>query len=189
MDGLEIHPLAPGRRDDYLQFFDRRAFTDNPRWAGCYCYFPYHDPNVTDWHQRSADENRQAIDGCIGAGQAQGYLAYVDGEVVGWCNAAPRTRYPMLQEYPEPNEDRIGAIFCFIVAPSHRGQGLARALLDAACAGLKAQGMTYAQAKPVWQAAGAAANHFGPLSMYLAAGFTVLREDAEGNVFVQKRLA
>lgn len=45
------------------------------------------------------------------------------------------------------------------------------------------------QAKPVRNAAGAAANRLGPLQMYLAAGFRVVRETAEGDVFVRKALA
>jgi ribosomal protein S18 acetylase RimI-like enzyme len=94
----------------------------------------------------------------------------------------------MLDDEPEPNAAAIGVIFFLVVSPEHRGQGIARALLDAACDGLKSQGLAYAQARPRKQAASAAENHLGPLSMYLAAGFSILREDDEGNVYVQKRL-
>ena len=186
---LEVRPLTPARLDDYLTFFDAKAFPDNPRWAFCYCYFPYHDPEKIEWQKRTGPENRAAITHCVHAGTAQGYLAYQGDEVVGWCNAAPRPLYPMLDDSPEPNPETIGSIFCFIVAPTHRGQGIAKALLSAACEGLRAQGMRIAEAKPVKDAKSAAANHFGPLSMYLAAGFAVVREDDEGNVFVQKALA
>ena len=184
---LEVRPLTPARLDDYLAFFDAKAFPDNPRWAFCYCYFPYHDPEKIEWQKRTGPENRAAITQCVHGGTAQGYLAYQGDAVVGWCNAAPRRLYPMLD--PEPDAATIGSIFCFIVAPTHRGQGIAKALLSAACEGLRAQGMRIAEAKPVKDAKSAAANHFGPLSMYLAAGFAVVREDDEGNVFVQKALA
>ena len=141
------------------------------------------------WHSRSGEQNRAAMSSCIASGQARGYLAYRDVEVVGWCNAAPWSSYPMLDDEPEPNAAAIGVIFCFVVAPEHRGGGIARALLDAACDGLKSQGLAWARARPRRQAASAAENHLGPLSMYLAAGFSILREDDEGNVDVQKRLA
>jgi ribosomal protein S18 acetylase RimI-like enzyme len=189
MSAVEICPLEPARRDGYLRFFDTRAFTDNPRWAGCYCFFPYNDHAASHWHQRTGAENRAAMSSCIASGQARGYLAYRDGEVVGWCNAAPWNTYPMLHDEPQPDAAAIGVIFCFVVAPEHRGQGIARALLDAACTDFKTQGLAYAQARPRKQAATAAENHLGPLSMYLAAGFSILREDDEGNVLVQKRLA
>src|SRR5262245_49039429 len=94
-----IRPLAPDCLADYLDFFDHRAFTDNPQWAGCYCYFPYHDPKSSpEWQKRSAADNRQAACACIQSGHSQGYLAYDGDRVVGWCNAAPRLRYPMLND-------------------------------------------------------------------------------------------
>lgn len=188
MSGIEVKPLSAARMDEYLAFFDHKAFTDNPRWAGCYCYFPYHDPARIHWPERSGEENRAAICASIRAGTAMGYLAYNAGEVVGWCNAAPRRMYPMLQDEPAPDEAHTGTIFCFIVAPPFRGRGVATALLDAACAGLAAQGLRIAEARPVKQATTAAANHLGPLALYLAAGFSVVREDDEGNVYVRKQL-
>ena len=77
MNAIEVRPLAATRKDDYLRFFDKKAFSDNPRWAGCYCYFPYHDPAKTHWPERSGEDNRSAICTCIDAGIAMGYLAYV----------------------------------------------------------------------------------------------------------------
>jgi GNAT superfamily N-acetyltransferase len=92
----------------------------------------------------------------------------------------------MLSEYPEEDTATLGVIFCFAVAPEARGQGVAAALLAAACEVLRYQGMTAAQAKPVKAAEGASANHLGPLSMYLKAGFHVVRETAEGDIVVRK---
>lgn len=180
--------LTPERLPDYLDFFDHRAFSDNPRWASCYCYFPLHDPAQTDWQQRKGPENRAAVSACAGSGQARGVLAYRGGTVVGWCNAGPWSQFPMLAEFPEPDAATLGVIFCFVVAPEARGHGVARALLDAACGSLRRSGMTVAQAKPLRSAEGAAANHLGPLSMYLNAGFAVQREMPDGDVFVRKSL-
>ncbi len=185
---IDVRPLSEGLLDDYLHFFDEKAFPDNPRWAFCYCYFPYHDPDKMDWQKRTGPENRAAVGACVRDGTAQGYLAYSGSEVVGWCNAAPRRFYPMLNERREPDAETTGSIFCFVVAPAYRGQGIAKALLAAACDGLRAGGMRVVEAKPVKDATGPAANHYGPLSLYLSAGFSVVREDADGNVFVQKRL-
>ena len=189
---IEIRPLGADRRDDYLRFFDDRAFTDNPRWAGCYCYFPQHDPKTTDWQQRTAQANREAICTCIAAGTVRGWLAYRQGEVVGWCNAGPRRLYPMLagDEALPPDDGVTGAILCFVVAPDARRQGVARALLQATCDGLRARGLRRVMAKPVRNAATPAANHTGPLELYLANGFAIVREDAAtGDVFVERLLA
>ena len=186
--GIQVRPLAENLLGDYLRFFDDKAFTDNPRWAFCYCYFPYHDPDKIEWQKRSAAENRAAISACVRDGTAQGYLAYAGGEVVAWCNAAARRLYPMLNDPPEPDADTTGAITCFIVAPGYRGKGVARALLAAACSGLRTRGMRAVEARPVKDASGPAANHTGPLSLYLSAGFSIVREDDDGSVLVRKDL-
>jgi ribosomal protein S18 acetylase RimI-like enzyme len=185
---IETRPLSEDLLADYLRFFDEKAFTDNPRWAFCFCYFPYHDPAKIDWQKRTGPENREAISACVRDGTAQGYLAYAGNEVVGWCNAAPRRLYPMLNDPPEPDADTTGAITCFIIAPSHRERGIARSLLAAACDGLRTRGMRAVEARPVKDARGPAANHHGPLSLYLAAGFSIVREDDDGTMLVRKDL-
>lgn len=189
MPTVECHPLTPERLPDYLDFFDHRAFTDNPKWASCYCYYPVHDPQVIRWHDRTAVENRASVAQCVHAGHTSGVLAYQDGQVVGWCHAGPWAMYPMLRDEAQPPDAAtLGVVFCFVVAPALRGQGVGRALLAAACDHLKAQGMTAVQAKPLRVADTAAANHLGPLSMYLSAGFQEVGETPDGDVFVRRAL-
>ena len=62
-------------------------------------------------------------------------------------------------------------------------------LLDAACDGLRAQGLAIAEANPRPNAKTPAENHFGPLALYLAAGFTIHREDTDGSVYVRRPLS
>jgi GNAT superfamily N-acetyltransferase len=118
----------------------------------------------------------------------QGYLAYVGNTPVGWCNAAPRKLLHALDDEPTPDSETVGAIICFLVEPSYRGQGIARLLLEAACAGLRNQGLRIAEANPRTASTTPAANHFGPLDLYLSAGFTVHREDEDGSVYVRRTL-
>ena len=80
--------------------------------------------------------------------EQSGWLAYAGNEVVGWCNAGPRHGINGLFDEPEPLTDRIDAIVCFVVAPESRRHGVAAALLDRACAGLRAQGYAWAEAYP-----------------------------------------
>lgn len=186
---IEIHPLSPERQADLLGFFEGPAFADNPRWRSCYCQFLYVDHRRVRWPSRSGDENRAAACARIGAGTMRGLLAYRDGQVVGWCNAAPRTLLDAFADEPDPDAERLGQITCFVVAPAHRRTGVATALLDAACAALRHQGMALAEAAPKPDIAGDAENHYGPMSMFLAAGFTVHRQGEHGSVLVRKSLA
>lgn len=185
---IEIRKLGPETLQDFLQFFDGEAFADNPKWGFCFCQFLYVDHAKVNWATRTVAENRAAACDRIRAGRMEGFLAYRDGTPVGWCNAAPRTMMDSFADEPDPDASRIGEIACFVVAKPHRRSGVAKALLHAACAGLKARGLEIAEAIPLANAASDAQNHFGPLSMYLAAGFRIHRTDEAGRVHVRRQL-
>lgn len=187
---ITIDPLIPGSAGAFFRFFDGEAFADNPEWAGCYCRFPFFDHARGSWDEQSAADNRAGTAARIARRGMQGYLARAEGQVVGWVNAGPSRLYPAANlGGPDLTGERIGHILCFVVAPSWRRRGVARALLDAACQGLKVQGMTHAQANPRRAAVGDAANHHGPLALYLDAGFSLHAEDPEdGSLHVRRAL-
>lgn len=183
---MEIRPLTPGLVDEYLRLFDG-AFSDNPEWAGCYCAF-YDDgfDDGSDPSDPGADvRNRAARRATIEAGRAAGLLAYVDEQPIGWVNAAPRDSYGNLRGFAAaaaPGQPAVGSIMCFVIAPEHRGQGVASALLAATDDHLRGLGMAVAEAYPR-QAPPAqpdlpwtAAYYKGSPGMYRRAGFTVHRE-------------
>ena len=184
----DIQPLAPATLPGLLAFFDGDAFSDNPKWASCYCQCFYEDHRVVTWSERTASQNRTIAIQRAGAGTMQGWVAIVDGAVVGWCNAAPRALLHALDEEPIADAAATGCILCFLVAPSLRGQGIARALLNAACDGLRDQGLRVVEANPRTGSVSAAQNHYGPLAMYLAAGFAVDRDSDDGSVWVRRPL-
>jgi ribosomal protein S18 acetylase RimI-like enzyme len=185
---IEIHPLSPSRLADFMAFFEGEAFSDNPGWSSCYCQCFYEDHSKVHWPDRTAVENRACANRRIVDGQMQGLLAYQAGLVVAWCNAAPRAMLHALDAEPIAFAERVGTISCFVVAPRMRGRGIATALLDAACRQLEAQGLRTAEANPRLEARSDGENHFGPLSMYLSAGFTVRRTETDGSVWVDKEL-
>jgi GNAT superfamily N-acetyltransferase len=176
---ISIQKLDPGCLPMFLRFFDGDAFSDNPKWASCYCQCFYEDHNVVKWSDRTAEQNRAL---------ACSYLVSENDNPVGGCDAAPRRLLHALDDEPTPNAETVGAIVCFLVSPSHRGKGVARALLDAACHGLREQGMTIAEANPRPDARTPADNHFGPLSLYVSSGFGIHRQDADGSLYVRRAL-
>ena len=185
---FEVKPLSPDRLPDFMAFFEGEAFSDNPKWSSCYCQCFYEDHSKVRWADRTAGENRVCASRRINTGEMQGLLAYRAGKVVAWCNAAPRTLLHALDDEPIPRSESVGTVMCFLVAPSLRGQGIATALLEAACQRLRAQGLRFVEANPRPNARSDGENHFGPLNMYLAAGFTVRRSDDDGSVWVGKEL-
>ena len=94
----------------------------------------------------------------------------------------------MTQTPHDPDADRLGQITCFVVAPAHRRSGVARALLDAACEGLRAQGLAIAEAAPKPGLEGDAENHFGPMSLFVAAGFEQHAPGPHGSVYMRRTL-
>lgn len=185
---IEVHPLSADRLPDFLAFFDGDAFANNPRWSSCYCQCFHEDHSRVVWRDRTAAENRALACERATTARMQGYLAYVDGRAVGWCNAAPRHLLHALDDEPTPDAERVGAIVCFVVAPAMRRRGVSKALLAAACDGLRSQGLSIAEANPRPDAASPAEHHLGPLALYLAAGFDVHRTDSDGSVYVRKAL-
>jgi GNAT superfamily N-acetyltransferase len=185
---IEVRKLSPELMQDFLQFFDGEAFADNPGWSFCYCQFLYVDHAKVKWPARTKEENRAAACDRIVSRRMEGYIAYRDGKPIGWCNAAPRTMLDALSDEPDPDALRIGQIGCFVVAKAHRRSGVATSLLHAACAGLKAQGFAIVEALPAAEATSDAQNHFGPLKMYLAAGFHVHGTDEDGRIHVRRSL-
>jgi GNAT superfamily N-acetyltransferase len=188
MGGIRIEPLSPAGLPDYLRFFDRDAFADNPDWASCYCMFFHFDGTGEDWERATGDENRAAKARLIKAGTARGYLAYDGERPVGWVNAAPRRLLPKLDSFaPIDDADGVGDIVCFVVASDYRRQGVSSALLEEACRGFASDGLAIAEAFPPKHAEGDADQYRGPLSLYVGAGFAVHRE-LENHFLVRKRL-
>lgn len=185
---IEIHPVSAERLSDFLAFFDGEAFADNPQWGFCYCQFAYVDHAKVEWMTRTVQQNRQAACQRVQGDAMKGYLAYKGGKPVGWCNAAPRTMLDAFADEPDPDAAGIGQITCFVVAKHHRRTGVAKALLEAACEGLRSQNMTLAEATANPNASTDAEEHHGPLGMYLAAGFAIHHTEDDGYVTVRRRL-
>jgi len=182
---IEIRTLGPETLGDLLAFFDGPGFADNEHWAGCADEFYHTRGDAWDATLAARDAHRAAKIAGVKAGTRPGFLAYRDGAVVGWLNAARFDAYENPRGFDTAyggDLGEAGAFMCFVVHPEHRGEGIASALLEAACADLKAQGLRYAvgfarTGAPTqsWHTF-ATFNYHGPLSMYEKAGFTKLRE-------------
>lgn len=196
---VTIERLTPALLEDYMDYFDHVAFRDHPQWAGCYCvHYHWDDRMEAAYRAREADAtvpfNRAYAVRFVRDGTMQGYLAYVDGRVAGWCNANDRTAYGGLSQDRWPalwlGEDapaqRVKSIVCFSVAAALRNQGIATRLLACVSADARAEGYAALEAYPRVRD-DAHGNHHGPLSLYERDGFTVHKR-LEGTLVVRKAL-
>jgi len=138
---LEIKPLTPALAVDFFEFFENRAFSDNAEWSCCYCtYFHMNgesEREVGDEVKVDGGSNtlrrvlRSIAERFIAEGTLHGYLAYVDGIPIGFCNANEKVAYARhINVVASENGRRTKAVACFVIVPEYRGQGVATAVFD-----------------------------------------------------------
>jgi GNAT superfamily N-acetyltransferase len=174
---LEILPLTPERLPDLATLFGQGG---DPKW--CWCSF--FRLRGVDFRTATPASNRRVLEQAVRTtateARAPGLVAYRDGAVIGWVSVGPRDDYERLRHSRvlAPVDDRpVWSIVCFVVARSARGQGVARALLDAAIAYAAEHGATLIEAYPVdtdGKRVASAAAYKGTLSMFESAGFEVV---------------
>ena len=178
---LEIVKLSPDRLEGYLNFFDTVAFADHHEWSGCYCVEPHLGFQAAgELEKGTASKCREHAIDFITTGKLRGYLAYRDGEVVGWCNVNDKANYEkiaMIKELQteEDHRLRIKSVMCFVIAPASRGQGVATAILRQVIADARAEGYDAVEAYPAAGADNAYDAYGGPAAMYEKQGFESLR--------------
>ena len=127
----------------------------------------------------------------------QGYLAYYDGKIVGWCNANTKSdclkcvSWRRMMGYV-PLDDvsaglKVKSIFCFVIAPEMRRKGIATLLLERVCQDAAEEGFDLVEAYPYKSSSWQSSDFGGYLEMYQKEGFGVCAETDQG-VVVRKSL-
>lgn len=195
---IDIKKLVPELENDFIEFFDNYAFSDGSQFSGCYCVW-YHWNNELENELNECTEeekkhfNRNLSKKFIRQGVLQGYLAYANEKVIGWCNVNDRKNYDRLnRDLGQDSRDDLSkdekckSIVCFIVIPEMRGKGIATELLKVVCKDTQKSGYSYIEAYP---ATGEfkALNYHGPYSMYEKQGFKLIRNE-NGEAVVRRYL-
>ena len=172
---IEIRKLTPGLIEDYVDFFDNRAFADNREWSACYCtFFHFNEEYKKSALQPGVDIhelNRNLARKLIQEGILQGYLAYVDGVVMGWCNANDKSAYETLSREKRPDlweeeNKNIKCTTCFTIAPEMRRRGISTALLKRVCEDAAKDGYEIVEAYPIKAFPEMNKNYHGPYALY-----------------------
>lgn len=194
--------------DDYFDFFDNRAFSDNSPFYPCYCNaFQMTKVRLEDVFKESeasggGDENfrialRNSAMRMVERNVIQGYLAF-DGDVsIGWCNANDRKNYTRVGEFnldnvPDEVEEmadsgKIKSIVCFEIAPEYRGKEIATALLNRVCEDALKEGYDKVEVYPVARETYEKLDFTGPIHMYEKAGFVRVSQQGK-DLIMQKNL-
>jgi GNAT superfamily N-acetyltransferase len=168
---MEIRSLTPELAKDFFDFFDHRAFADNPYWKGCYCTFFHRPEKLAEEDARHRPTRREQAGTLIRDGVLKGYLAYdAEGRAVGWCNTNRKGAFARLRS-GDPGEMDVISIVCFVIDPAHRRQGIARALLERVILDGERDGAQALEAYPSARAKSESGHYHGPLALYESLGF------------------
>jgi GNAT superfamily N-acetyltransferase len=198
-----IKPLSSELMADYFDFFNNRAFTDNPPWGGCYCtafQMTKEEEKTELWDRAEAygggQENfmralREIVVRQITSGALRGYLAYIGGVSIGWCNVNNRANFPAESANGfrlfAPAENREKAVICFEIAPEYRGKGVAAALLTRIVNDAGTEGYAAVEGFPHGDGKRNEWDFTGPARLYEKLGFTAITRQ-DGSVIMRKEL-
>ena len=172
---LTVRPLTPERWADWEAVFGAPGCSV-ARGCACMYYRVSGSPPAAPKGVTRAEANRRSFKALVDGGAFTGLIGYRGDEPVGWISVAPREQYAKLQRSPvmKPvDAEPVWSIVCFVVPSVHRGQGVARALLDAAVAYGRRHGWRLLEAYPVDKPGPRSDDSmwFGARSMFDAAGF------------------
>ncbi len=168
---VNIKALETDDLHGFLDFFDHRAFANDPEWDGCYCQTYLNSQPQWDGESDPKPILRKSSCDNISEGKMQGYLAYEGDQVVGWCAAGESKLFNL----PEA-EEKLARIVCFVVDENHRGRGIANDLLQFAIQDLTAKAFAEVEARPAPADDSSKQNYRGPWSLYEKHGFTPYRD-------------
>lgn len=184
---IVVERFAPQHLAGFAALFEAASST-------CFCRYWHFSGTKNEWLDRCAhrpEENLAEQSAALGAGEpsASGLVA-LDGDLlVGWMKVAPREAMPKLTSLPvyrhlafEPGTWSIG---CFVVHPSARRQGVARALVQGALLQVGAWGGRFLEGHPrraevplydeeAWQ---------GPERIFVELGFTAIHDQGPYPVY------
>ncbi|MBR4462937.1 MAG: GNAT family N-acetyltransferase [Erysipelotrichaceae bacterium] len=194
MKDIVIKKLAFELKDDYLDFFDHRAFSDGNPNGPCYCTSPNQDEKtikqmVGEFQANGVKETirKYAVE-MLDKGEINGYLAFDDGLSIGWCNAADLDSYKgFVPDFARENKcGKTVAIVCFEIAPGYRGKGIASAFIERVCADAKANGYVAVEGYAKIIEYRDEYDFTGPVHLYEKAGFSRIVE--QNGVAVMRKM-
>ena len=159
--------------------------------SGCYCSYWHFARDKNAWLARLAfepQENRRELFERARTPPRGVIARQADGTAIGWMKLEPAVGLPKIYEQrvyrgiPALGADRAGVwtVGCFLIDPSFRRQGVARALLRRGLELARAAGALSVEALPR-RAEGVRDEELwtGPLALFTAEGFAVVHEQSQ----------
>ncbi len=176
VETIEVVPATPDRWADVVTILGGNGD------LGCWCQAPR--GRAKGYGRSEPGARRRALREQLDEDPPAGMLAYIEGEVAGWCGFAPRPRLPRLERsrtIPRIDDLPVWSILCFNVRVGYRRRGVAAALLDGVVDYARRSGAPGLEAYPIDPAGGRVDANFGYVGvtpMFEKAGFRRVVETA-----------
>lgn len=184
---IEIRKLTPELADDYVHFFDTTPHDDYIDEHKCYCVCWCSDDFAGKDFSTVEKRRKQAYE-YVNNNKIQGYLAYCDGKVVGWCNANTKSEctkcvgWRFFMDHVPLDDKKVKSIFCFTVAPEMKRKGIATMLLERVCKDAQEEGFEILEAYPYREHSNQSSDFGGYIEMYKKCGFELYLDTGKGMI-------
>ena len=173
---IRVVPATPERWDDVVTILGGNGD------KGCWCQAPR--GIAVGYGKSEPGVRRAALRDQLEDEPPAGMLAYVDGEVAGWCGFGPRPRLPRLERsrtIPKIDDEPVWSVLCFNVRVGYRRRGVAAALLEGVVDYARRSGAPGVEAYPIDPDGGRVDTGFGYVGvtpMFEKLGFERIVETA-----------
>jgi GNAT superfamily N-acetyltransferase len=144
-DKVEVYPATAERWDDLETLFGKHGASED-----CWCMF--WRLRRKDFYQLNGEDRKAALNEMILEKKTPGLLAYVNGQVAGWCSVAPREQYQALKysRKIKPVDNKpVWTIICFYINKAYRFQGIMEALVHGAVDYARQNGVKIVEGYPI----------------------------------------
>jgi GNAT superfamily N-acetyltransferase len=168
-DAIEVVPATADRWADVVTLLGGNGD------LGCRCQAPR--GRAVGYGKTKPGARREALRAQLDEEPPAGMLAYVDGEVAGWCGFGPRPSLPRLEHsrtIPKVDDLPVWSILCFNIRVGYRRRGVAAALLAGVVDYARRSGAPGVEAYPIDPEGGRVNVDFGYVGvtpMFEKAGF------------------
>ncbi|HEX5825817.1 MAG TPA: GNAT family N-acetyltransferase [Candidatus Limnocylindrales bacterium] len=173
---IRVVPATPDRWADVVTLLGGNGD------VGCWCQAPR--GRAAGYGKARPGARREALRAQMDEEPPPGMLAYVDGEVAGWCGFGPRPSLPSLvnsRTIPRIDDKPVWSILCFNIRVGYRRRGVAAALLNGVIDYARRSGAPGVEAYPIDPEGGRVNANFGYVGvtpMFEKAGFRRVVETA-----------
>lgn len=142
---LGIYPLTKSRWNDFEKLFGEKGAC-----GGCWCM--WWRLKRSEFNKSKGAGNKRKMKKLVNDKVVPGLLIYNKNEIIGWCSAAPREHFPVLENsriLKRIDDKKVWSIVCFYIEKNYRGMGISTEIIKSIIDYLKKKRVKTIEGYPV----------------------------------------